>query len=215
MAGSVLILAGCEWAAWQLQTLHFAPIPVIGVSAQPWDPTWTIGLPVTVTATRLTVAERLVLWQSILPDVEIPREIAALRLTPEQMWQVARSARRAAVLAGPERPSLRTCWLRHAVLVGVSRPAPPESTIDDLVLPEHARREVRRLLDWARYRDEVMGTGSAAGPRAGKEPASARCSPAVRGPGKTLAAHVVADTLGIGAAAGRTGIGGLEIHRRE
>ncbi len=196
MAGSVLILAGCERAAQHLQTLRFAPIPVIGVSTLPWDPKWTIWLPVTVEAARLTVAERLVLWQSILPGVEIPRRIAALRLTPEQMWQVARSARRDADLDGLAEIEVSHLSASARRLGRGKDNSGPGATIDDLVLPDHARREVGRLLDWARYRDEVMGQGQLQG-KGGKGTGICALFSGGPGTGKTLAAHVVADTLGI------------------
>jgi SpoVK/Ycf46/Vps4 family AAA+-type ATPase len=70
-------------------------------------------------------------------------------------------------------------------------------SIDDLVLPEHARREVGRLLDWTRYRDEVMAQGTLQG-KGGKGTGICALFAGGPGTGKTLAAHVVADAMGIG-----------------
>ncbi len=197
LTGSVLIVAGAELAVDRLWELQHAPMPVIGISHLPWNPVWTNHLPPSVEAPRLTTAERIDLWESLLEGMAPPREIAALRLTPEQMWQVARSARRAAMLAdlpGPSLPDLLAAARRfgrgqHAGAAGVS--------IDDLVLPEHAHREVGRLLDWTRYRDEVMAQGTLQG-KGGKGTGICALFAGGPGTGKTLAAHVVADTLGIG-----------------
>jgi len=197
LTGSVLIMVGAELAVDRLWDLQHAPMPVIGISHLPWNPVWTNRLPPSVEAARLTVAERIDLWESFLAGTSAPREIAALRLTPEQMWQVARSARQNAVLAdlpGPSLPDLLAAARRfgrgqQAGAAGVS--------IDDLVLPEHTRSEVGRLLDWTRYRDEVMAQGTPQG-KGGKGTGICALFAGGPGTGKTLAAHVVADTLGIG-----------------
>ena len=197
LTGSVLIVAGAELAVDRLWDLEHAVMPVIGISHLPWNPAWTNRLPSSVEAARLTVAERIELWESLLEGTAPPREIVALRLTPEQMWQVACSARQSAVLTdlpGPALPDLQAAARRfgrgqQAGAAGVS--------IDDLVLPEHARREVGRLLDWTRYRDEVMAQGTLQG-KGGKGTGICALFAGGPGTGKTLAAHVVADTLGIG-----------------
>jgi hypothetical protein len=197
LTGAVLIVAGAELAIDRLWDLQHAPMPVIGISHLPWNPLWTNHLPPSVEGARLTMTERIALWESLLDGTAAPREIAALRLTPEQIWQVARSARRAAVLAdlpGPSLPDLMAAARRfgrgqHAGAAGVS--------IDDLVLPDHAHREVCRLLDWTRYRDEVMAQGTLQG-KGGKGTGICALFAGGPGTGKTLAAHVIADTLGIG-----------------
>ncbi|MET0865752.1 MAG: ATP-binding protein [Nakamurella sp.] len=196
LTGSVLVVNGAELAVDMLPLLQHAALPVIGVSQLPWNPAWTNWLPASIEAPRLTVAERSSLWESVLPGVQVPKEIAALRLTPEQMWQVARRARTSSVaenLPAPDLPHLMAAARRfgrgkHAGSPGV--------TIHDLVLPRHARREVGRLLDWARYRDEVMAQGALQG-KGGKGTGICALFAGSPGTGKTLAAHVVADTLGI------------------
>ncbi|HEY5881654.1 MAG TPA: ATP-binding protein, partial [Nakamurella sp.] len=195
LTGSVLVLVSAELALGSLALLHRSATPVIAISPQPWDPTWANRLPLTITAPRLSVAERTALWERLLPRQPVPREITALRLRPEQIRQVVQSASDSAGLDGLPTPGLeqlRTAARRfgrgqHAAGGGVG--------IDDLVLPENSEREVRRLLDWTRYRDEVM----ARGPLQGKGKGTGICALFTGGPGtgKTLAAHVVADTLGL------------------
>jgi AAA+ superfamily predicted ATPase len=195
LTGSLLVLAGADLATAELGRLNRAALPVIAIGARGWDPAWTTVLPTVVAAPKLTVAQRQALWESMLPDQQVPREAVALRLTPEQIRQVAVAARAAAVeegLADPELSHLRAaarriCRGQHATESGV--------TIDDLILPEHIRREVVRLLDWTRYRDEVAELG----PLHGKGKGTGICALFAGSPGtgKTLAAHVVADTLGM------------------
>ncbi|MFC6344807.1 ATP-binding protein, partial [Nocardioides hankookensis] len=69
-------------------------------------------------------------------------------------------------------------------------------TLDDLVLPAAALSEVQRLLDWARYRDEVTAMGPLHG-KGGKGIGICALFSGPPGTGKTLAAHVVADSLGM------------------
>ena len=196
LTGSLLVLAGAELAGQVQHLLENAPMPVIAVSGVPWDPAWANWLPPSFEAPRLTVAERVGLWEWVLPEVEVPKEVAALRLMPEQVWQAARSARQSATLDDLPVPDLAHLMAaarrfgrgKHSGGAGV--------TIDDLVLPGHARIEVGRLLDWARYRDEVMAQGALQG-KGGKGIGICALFSGGPGTGKTLAAHVVADTLGI------------------
>ena len=64
------------------------------------------------------------------------------------------------------------------------------------MLGEHADREFRRLLSWARHRDEVLSQGLLQG-KGGKGSGICALFAGSPGTGKTLAAHVVADTLGM------------------
>ena len=195
LTGSLLVLAGADLATAELGTLTRAALPVIAIGTRTWDPAWNGTMPTTVTAPRLTLAQRQALWEDLLPDQDVPREAVALRLTPEQIHQVAVAAGAAAAEDGLDRPDLahlraaarRFCRGQYATETGV--------TIDDLVLPSHVRREVVRLLDWTRYRDEVAELG----PLHGKGKGTGICALFAGSPGtgKTLAAHVVADALGM------------------
>ena len=196
LTGSALVLMGAELAAGSMADLLRAAIPVIGVSHLGWNPTWTNRLPPTVPAPRLTLSDREKLWQQVVPDAQVDREIVALRLTPEQIRQVAADAHVSASRDGVVAPELR--HLRAAARrFGRGQNAVEHAvTIDDLVLPEHIRAEVERLLNWARYRDEVVALGPLHG-RGGKGTGICALFSGSPGTGKTLAARVVADALGI------------------
>ena len=198
LRGAVVVLNGAERAISSVQLLLEAPVPVVAVSELAWDPLWAHELPLSVTATRLTLADRERLWAPLLAPAPVPREITALRMTPEDIARVGRHAVRQAALHGePVTPALvrrsaRRLSQRH-------HPEGAESetlSLDDLILPEHTAAEVRRMLDWARYRDELLAQAPLQG-KGGK--GTGICSLFEGGPGtgKTQAAHVVADELGL------------------
>jgi SpoVK/Ycf46/Vps4 family AAA+-type ATPase len=130
--------------------------------------------------------------------------VVALRLTPEEVARVARLATDSAALRqhDAESPAVDTDTVRHATRrLGRNRSSKfaataDPATIDDLILPEHTKQEVTRLLDWARYRDEVLAQGPLQG-KGGKGSGICALFAGSPGTGKSLAAHVVADTLGM------------------
>jgi hypothetical protein len=197
LGGMVLVLVSAERA--RIDDLVHAPMPVLAVSAQPFNPSWSSDLPLTVHADRLSVAEREALWRPILDGAPVDREIAAMPLTPEQIVSVAAHARAMARLhgedgVGPQRIRTSTRQLGRGRAV---RADPGTSvTIDDLILSGHAHTEIARLLDWARYRDEIVALGALYG-KGGKGTGICALFSGPPGTGKTLAAHVIADSLGM------------------
>jgi hypothetical protein len=198
LRGAVVLLSSAERATASVQLLLDAPVPVVAVSSRPWDPLWAHELPLSLTAPRLTLADRERLWAPLLAPEPVPREVTALRMTPEDIARVGRHAVRHAALTGEAvtpaevRRSARRLSQRHH-----PDGAPSETLgLDDLILPEHTAAEVRRMLDWARYRDELLAQAPLQG-KGGK--GTGICSLFAGGPGtgKTLAAHVVADELGL------------------
>ncbi len=195
LGGAVLVLAGAERA--RGTAFEHAALPVVAVSVEAWDPTWAVGLPPTVTAPRLTLAERERVWRPVLGGQQVGRELSALRLGPEQILAVGRHARQMAALHGEADITLeRVRSSARQLGRGRSTRADPDATttLDDLVLPPHALAEIERMLDWARYRDEVVPLGSLYG-RAGKGTGICALFSGPPGTGKTLAAHVIADSL--------------------
>jgi AAA+ superfamily predicted ATPase len=197
LAGTVLILVGAERA--RPDWLWHSAVPVCAVSVEPWDPEWSGDLPVTVLAPRLSVAQRQALWRPMLGEAATSREITAMPLSPEQIATIARHAEATAAVNGedgvsPERVrhSARTLSRGRSVRANASTAA----TLDDLVLPPAAKGEVQRLLDWARYRDEVVALGPLHG-KGGKGVGICALFSGPPGTGKTLAAHVIADSLGM------------------
>lgn len=199
LTGAVLILAGADGAPGAIDLLEDSPVPVIAVGSTPWDHSWSGSLPVSVTAPRLTIAERERLWWPVLGGVEAGREIAALRLTPEEITKVGRHSRALAALSGSAvtadliRQGARRLGRSRGSKVAASTTS---AVLEDLVLPEETAAEVARLMDWARYRDEVLAQGPLQG-KGGKGSGICALFSGSPGTGKTLAAHVVADTLGM------------------
>jgi hypothetical protein len=212
LAGSVLILLHAEFAGtWANKMVH-AALPMIAVGSIPWDPTWpTERLPVSVIAPRVSTAVRAALWSPVLGTAQPlstvadpAADIAALRLTPGDITRVSRAALDDAALeeAGDATAMVTVEHIRRAARrLGRNRSSKFQAstapaTLDDLVLPDHTRAEVARLLDWARYRDEVLAQGPLQG-KGGKGTGICALFAGSPGTGKSLAAHVVADTLGM------------------
>jgi hypothetical protein len=197
LEGMVLVLVGAERA--RVADLTRAAVPVLAVSTEPWNPQWTTELPLTVSAPRLSLAQRTELWVPVLGSRTVDREITAMPLSPEQIVAVGRHARQMAELHGEDgigaeriRNSVRQLGRGRSVRANPSASV----TMDDLVLSGHALEEIERMLDWARYRDEVIALGPVHG-KGGKGTGICALFSGPPGTGKTLAAHVIADSLGM------------------
>ena len=197
---SVLVLAGAHLAGPDLVLLVAdGAVPVVAVGATVWDPRWAPSLPPTVTAGRLTLAQRAERWAVMTgPDVATP-DVVSLRMTPEEIVKVGRRARADAAREerGVDVDDVRRTARRLGGVAGSRvRTQGTAATLDDLVLPDHTRLEVERLVAWARHRDDVLALGDLHG-KGGKGTGISALFSGSPGTGKTLAAHVVADTLGM------------------
>ena len=194
LTGSVLVLLGADVVVGHLGMLRRSAMPIIAIGSMPWSAEWASAFPTTIVAPRLSGSERERLWNRLLPEVEIGRDVVALRLAPEQIAKAAAEVRVQAGLGG-HHPRVEDI---HQVVRRFGRRTKSRgepASLDDLVLPDHVRAEVARLLDWARYRDEVTAIGPVHGK--GKGTGIAAMFSGSPGTGKTLAARVVADSLGI------------------
>ena len=195
---TVLVLAGAHLAAELLGDLESA-VPVLAVGRTGWDPRWSVRLPAVVVASRLNRDERAQQWLGVVGEEAVTRDVLTLRMTPEEIVSVGRRAEVDAARAGREatsddvRRAARRLGNAHGPRVHTSG---SPATLDDLVLPPHTRREVERLIGWARDRDEVLALGELQG-KGGKGTGIAALFSGSPGTGKTLAAHVVADSLGM------------------
>ncbi len=197
LAGAVLVLSSAERA--RVASYAHSVVPVIAVSAEPWDPAWPGELPVTVPAPALSVAERQALWEPLLGELAASPEIAGMPLSPEQIARVGRHAATHAALHGEA--SISTGRIRRSARElnrgrSLRANAGSAASLDDLVLPPAALDEVKRMLDWARYREQVVALGPLHG-KGGKGVGICALFSGPPGTGKTLAAHVVADALGM------------------
>ncbi|QOR70351.1 ATP-binding protein [Ruania alkalisoli] len=196
LEGAVLVLLGAQHATAHLDLIDRAAVPVVAVASIAWEPRWAQLLPATVTATRLSRGEREALWREAIAEDVVGPEVVAARIMPEEIELVAEraraDARRESRAVGAEdvRRAVRMLAAGHHAYSG-GTPA----TLDDLVLPDHVRVEVERLIGWARNRDEVLGLGDLQG-KGGKGTGICALFSGSPGTGKTLAAHVLADALG-------------------
>ena len=197
--GCVLILSGAELAAGAMDLVTGSVMPVIAVATTAWDTAWGTEIPVAVTAPRLTTAERADLWWTALAG-QVPKEaVTGLRLTPEQISAVGQLALRTAEQAGTQvSAAIVQDAARRLGRGGTQRAAGRggSAVLDDLVLPDRTRDEVSRLIAWATHRDDVFALGDLQG-KGGKGTGIAALFSGNPGTGKTLAAHVVADALGM------------------
>ena len=198
LEGSVLVLVGAERVLDVLDLIQRAAVPVLAVSASPWDPGQGNTLPMSVTAPRTSLADRSALWAPILGLDEPPREITSLRLTPQDIQRVGKHAR--AIARINDAPITADVVRQATRRLGGHRNTRPamdsSATMDDLILPSETRAEVVRLLSWARSRDEVLSQGPLQG-KGGKGTGICALFSGSPGTGKTLAAHIIADSLGM------------------
>lgn len=188
--------------------LEHAAVPVVAVSTRPWNSSWSARHPVVVEAGPLGAEDRLGIWATELGEVSESEEgqlretLLGLRLSAETIVEAARYARLSALV---ESRTLDVDLVREAVRrIGGSgiahtgqgmaaRTGGPGPRFSDLVLPDHASGSLHRLVSWARRRDLVRAEGMLRGRGRGLA-ALFTGSP---GTGKTLAANVIAEELGI------------------
>lgn len=197
LEGSVLVLLEAQHAVDDLDLLRGAVVPVVAVGRTPWEVRSADALPTIVNAGRLSRAERETLWRQAVGSDATTDDVLAMRITPEEIELVGARARADADRAGRQvggedvRRAVRSLGTGHRSRPGGGAPA----TLEDLVLPDHTRGEVERLIGWARDRDDVLGLGELHG-KGGKGTGICALFSGSPGTGKTLAAHVVADSLG-------------------
>ena len=186
-----------------LQLLEDAPVPVIAVARKPWNAGWLRSLPFTMDAPPAALEVRESLWEATLGrrphDESAWGELLTLRLTPEEIVQASGHAHVLARLDGREvtvddvRDAVRRTGAAGLSAATLAR---TPASFDDLVLPEPTMASLQQLVAWAQHRDVVLShvPSLAKGGKGGGVTALFAGSP---GTGKTLAAHVVAGTLGL------------------
>jgi len=193
-----------------LATLPIQPVrPTILVSGHTWDPTRSAAAPYTCRAPRLDPTERAALWEVVLADFGLDHDrsltdaavaLAGLRLAPEQYHSTVQTAMADAVSRDE---TLTTAHLRAAALahgstrlVDLAQRVTPLATFDDLVVADELMAELRSLPGRHRTRHvvrDLWGLGRGGGRGTGLSCLFAGSS----GTGKTLAAEVVANSLGV------------------
>ncbi|WP_157987542.1 AAA family ATPase [Jiangella endophytica] len=204
-----LVLAGADDLAgdehrWLFDRLLEAAVPVVAVGQRAWDPRATRRLPYIAAVPPLPVASRAQLWARELGDEAGGDAViaAGARLGPGQIAVAAEHTRMLAAVRGGGadaalvRESVRRLSGGGPVHRHAGPTAPVATSFEDIVLPPDARAELTRLVQWARHRGDVLAQGAVQG-KGGKGTGIAAMFSGGPGTGKTLAAHVVADALGL------------------
>jgi len=189
-----------------LASLPLQPIrPTILVSGHSWDSARSAAVPVIARAPRTGPDDRAALWQVVLDEVGVEVDGAAdtlssLRLGPEQMQPAVLGALASSIAAGEPLSisALHAAALAHGSnrLIDLATRVIPEATFDDLVVAGDLRAELLALPGRHRTRHIVRDTWGLG--RGGGRGTGLTCLFAgPSGTGKTLAAEVVANALGV------------------
>lgn len=154
------------------------------------------GLPANAAVIRLPVpdlAARAAMWRAALPrlrQASVRRLAAQFSLAPEAIARIASAAK------NEQAAWRRACEECVPTLASLGQRIVPRATWDDLVLPAETLAALRAVADAVRVRDIVDGTwGFAHDGGRGEGIALLLSGPS--GTGKTLAAEVLAGTLGL------------------
>lgn len=180
--------------------------PLVLVGGDAWDPLRASARPASVDLAPLDQPTRREVWQRVaavldvaVTDAELDG-LSTLRLGPGQIASAGPDAvARAVASGGPvgER-HLRAAALQNGAgrLERLATHIVPVATFDDLVLPDDLLDELRAIPGWMTTRHRVrVEWGMARGARAGRGVTCLFAGPS--GTGKTLAAEVVASSLGV------------------
>lgn len=178
------------------------PVPVILTGTPAWDPHWSDRVPLLAEASRLTIAERRVLWRRELgplaDDVDVDDIAGQYVFGPRQINAAITAATSLASVADGVGAALRR-GARSQNAAGLERLArriEPAVSWDDIVLPDKTLRQLRELTARARNRERVLsewrmrrGGGRGIGITA--------LFAGDSGTGKTMAAEVIARDLSL------------------
>ena len=215
---SAEVMVGDENAAEMVDLLARAPIPVVLIGRCRWNPAWLRSLPVVVRAAPLEPEQRIALWREHLTAEQVPADaLAPYRLTPEQIAAAGRHVVAQAVLTA--RPPDRALVAETVRLLGGSGLirsgfGATRTSYADLQLPPATLASLHRLGDWVRLRDSVISKGQVHG-AGGKGTGIAALFTGAPGTGKTLAAHVIADSIGLDLMQVDLVRGARQVHRRD
>lgn len=204
---SAELLHGDRRAAEAIRLLADAPIPAVLVGSARWSASWQRELPVIVRSAPLTPDDRIDLWRRHVRLAGVADgDLAPYRLTPSQIDAVAGHAADQARVAGREvdaglvADAVRLLGGSAAVRGGSAAVRGglgwARATFADLQVPDGTLAELERLAAWVRLRDAIAARGAVHG-LGGKGTGIAALFTGSPGTGKTLAAHVIADTAGL------------------
>ncbi|HLL64126.1 MAG TPA: ATP-binding protein [Micromonosporaceae bacterium] len=176
--------------------------------AMPWDPAWSDAGVLNLDLHHLARRPAVELWTGALGPAGLagaggarPEDLAAFRLSPDQVHRAVAAARAAVAADGGGAPTqqhlIAGARLQNGTGLGrLARRVEPAVSWEDLVLPASTLPGLRHLTDRVRWRDRVLGEWRLrrAGGRGEGVTALFAGEP---GTGKTMAAEVVAGALGL------------------
>jgi hypothetical protein len=188
-----------------LRRLATHDVPLIIHGRQHWDPEWTDA--VSIPVPPLDAGQRSARWAHALteatglsPAPALLADLAGYRLGVAEVDRAVAVAARLAVL---ERRPVGLTDVRAGVraqngagLDRLARRIVPAVDWDDLVLPEHTRRQLTELARRARHRERVLGEWRMR-PGGGRGHGVVALFAGESGTGKTMSAEVVAAELGM------------------
>ncbi|HTL32673.1 MAG TPA: ATP-binding protein [Kofleriaceae bacterium] len=144
------------------------------------------------------------LWSAVLPpevrgpDLDLAVLASRFRLGPAQIAAAARLARSQAADQSVSRAAVEAAGraVSTSKLGELAQPLPADRTLDDLVLPSGARRELALAIAWARHGTTVFADDGA-GSALARGPGMACLFYGPSGTGKTLGARVLANAIGL------------------
>ena len=204
LLGRGLIVNGAEQLADPVNrsgfaVLHDAVVPVVAVGSEPWNTDWLRRSPPTLRAPVLKANDRQQIWRDLVGTDQGFAGLTGLRLTPEA---IADAAQHSSLGAAAAQLPLGVEVVRQSArqLGGAGKGLPASvgrrGQLADLILPPHIMAPLERFVRWARNR-ETMVESSSLFELGGKSPGLAALFTGSPGTGKTLAAHIVADELGL------------------
>jgi hypothetical protein len=205
IAGPIEALGDGPAAQLMLRALCELPTKVFLLGHQHWDPNTSQRVPLLTEAPLVSTQEAGRTWLASLGDEDVdPTAVAdataAFLLGPDQLVRAAASARQQAAYDGSpiSRAHLRAGALSQnaAGLERLARRIVPSVSFDDLVLPTPTVRLLGELVGRVRHRGTVLDTWKMR-PGSGRGRGVTALFAGESGTGKTMAAEVIADALGL------------------
>ncbi|HVF13188.1 MAG TPA: ATP-binding protein [Acidimicrobiales bacterium] len=181
-----------------------SPGPVVLLGSGAWEPGWSDVSPMILDVDTVDFAAAAQVWREVLADGDPPADLlaatATYRLTPHQALRATEAAvAHAAARGGTVDVEALRAGARAqngGGLEALARRVSPRAGVDDLILSEPASGQVLETVTRARLRHQVVGEWQMRGVGSHGNGITALFAGA-SGTGKTLAAEVIAGSLGL------------------
>ncbi len=208
LSDGAIVICGLDPArdAALISTLGRQPCPLVLVSVEAWDPSRFAVVASQVTVRPLDAVVRRNVWSAALIEAGIAvndeelLDLSTLRVGPGQISVAVATATTLAIARGdiPSAIHARLGALSYGAgkLERLATRIEPRATFDDLILPQMLLDDLRSIPGWMRTRHIVRSEwGMDRGARSARGITCLFAGPS--GTGKTLAAEVLAHSLGV------------------